>query len=187
MLKKKKSYGKPIMLGLLILAVLIILTILHPMLRTVERQTLTYDVVHFAMPERDITLAAANSAFAMWEKDNPELVFREGGGGMTIVFVPFPLLNVDGLAVCPFWNNSENLCYIFIPLYANDSYPFPYDIKKNIIANALAHEMGHVLGMMHSNIREHLMFGPVFGWDFNDRGFVIPERLGSPANSVDGF
>ena len=161
---------------IILVFVLIMLTILHPMIRTVGSQTITYDIVHFGMAERNITMAATDDAFALWKNYNPGLVFEKGGGGMNIVFTQYPLVK-DGLAVCPFWNNSTSGCYVLISLDTNNRYPYPDHIKKNILANTLAHEIGHVLGMMHANTYEHLMFGPVFGWAFDDRGFTVPKRL----------
>ncbi len=153
---------------------------MHPVLRTVEPQTINYEIEiidgELDAFNQKLISDATSKAFDSWKKNNPELVFQEGSGGVKIIFTQYLLSGVNGLALCPFWVNSEDWCYIFISTGIINQYHYP--ANKNMMANILAHETGHVLGMMHVNTSEHLMSGPVFGWNFNDRGFVVPKLLG---------
>ena len=158
-----------------VMLVLAVLFVFYPMLRTVEPQTITYNTVYVGTIEQNMTLTSTNNAFALWEETNPELVFKKGSGGMTIVFTPCLLPRNDGLAICPFWSNSEDGCYVFASLDVINRYQYP--ANKNYLTNTLAHEIGHVLGMMHADTNDNLMFGLVLGWNFDDRGFEVPERL----------
>lgn len=170
-----------VVLGI-VFVTLAILTIFHPMLRTVEPQVINYNPVEYGIDtnngsdalKRTLIANATAAAFALWEESNPGLVFKKGDGGMTVVFMPWQGL-VDGLALCPFWSNSESGCYVFVSTTVLDIFEYP--ANKNWMANVLAHETGHVLGMMHAEPNDHLMSGPVYGWQFDDRGFVVPKPL----------
>ena len=174
-MKKIRITTIVVIVAVIVIVVFLALSLLHPMLRTVEPQTITYNTAYVGMADQNMTLTATNSAFALWEDANPELVFKKGDDGLTIVFTPYSFLNIDGFAVCPFWNNSEDGCCVFVSLDVANRYPYP--ANKNYLANTLAHEIGHVLGIMHINSKDNLMVGPVFGWYFDDRGFEVPERL----------
>ena len=166
---------KKLIIAIPVVVLVLALFVLHPMLRTVEPQTIIYNTVYAGTIEQNMTLTSTNNAFALWEETNPELVFKRGSGGMTIVFTPCSLPGNDGFAICQFWSNSEDGCYVFASLDVINRYQYP--ANKNYLTNTLAHEIGHVLGMMHADTNDNLMFGPVFGWDFDDRGFEVPVRL----------
>lgn len=174
-----------IILGLIV--VIPLPFILHPMIRTME----PLQVVHYSTDfgglsqyERDAALAGAAIAFASWENDNPGLVFQEGGG-MKIMFVDWlsiirfiTISQINGVALCPFWENSENHCFVLI---SSDVVRVSQDAGYNKAHTAyiLAHEIGHVLGFMHTDTDNHLMNGPG-GWMFDntherEHAFVIPE------------
>lgn len=159
-----------------------ILFMLHPMLRTVEPQTITYEVIVYGENAlgRNLTSEVTFKAIAMWEEANPDFTFNEGSGGVKIIFIPNLSLLVNGFAICPFWSNSENSCIVLISTDIIDTYP--YNTITNKMANVLAHEIGHVFGMMHTSTDGHLMFGHVFGWTFDDRGLTVPEPLGPYGN-----
>ena len=179
----KRSGWKTCIVMLVLTAVVLAPFMLHPVLRTVEPQ-----VVHYSMDfgglngsEQGVVLEAASIAFASWEKDNPGLVFQEddGGGaeGMTITFVDWWPNN--GFAMCPPWENSENHCRIIIlSNVVRASTDTEYNERRT--AYVLAHEIGHVLGFMHTSASNHLMYGPGDGWAFDrtydrEQTFVIPE------------
>ena len=86
---------------------------------------------------------------------------------MNIIVTPYWVLG-SGIAVCPFWEDSENGCLVVVSSNPSGS------ANKYVIAYVLAHEVGHVLGMMHTDADDHPMSGPVLGWDFDDRGFAVP-------------
>lgn len=167
---------------LIFIAILVGLTLFHPMLRSVEPQVINYNLVEFGIDTGDDSILlkralianATVAAFALWEEYNPNLSFKESEDGMTVVFMPLWHV-LDGFALCPFWSNSEDGYYILISSNVLDTYGYP--INKNIMANALAHETGHILGIMHTEQKDHLMSGSVFGWQFEDRGFAVPEPL----------
>ena len=169
-----------ITLSMVALLVLITLTTFHPMLRTVEPQTIHYHIITGGLnqSEREVALDAASIAFASWQQNNPELIFVKGNGGMTIVFADwFPRIPVNGVAICPFWENSENWCHIIVSSHIVRDYPDP-QFNKYRAANTLAHEIGHVLGFMHTSTRDNIMYGP-FEFDRiyeQKKMFVIPER-----------
>lgn len=161
--------------------------IIHPVIRTMEPQ-----VVHYGMDfgglnqaERDVALAGAAIAFASWEKDNTGLVFQEDGSGMKIMFVEWlsiigfiTMSQTNGIALCPFWENSENRCLVLI---SSDTVRVSQDAWYNERHTAciIAHEIGHVLEFMHTDTDNHLMNGPG-GWVFDhtdelEHAFVIPE------------
>ena len=173
----KESVKKSVKKSMIITSIIVLilgLFILHPLLRTVESQTITYTIWGVDMKEQSLILTATKNAFVLWEMNNPELIFEEGDGGMTIVFTEY-LPFKDGLAVCPFWSNSENGCYILVSPDSCNQYTYP--ANKNCLTNVLAHEIGHVLGMMHAATNDNLMSGPVYGWNFDDRGFNVPKPL----------
>ena len=159
-----------------------LLFILHPMLRTVEPQMMHYNIIldNLDESEQDMVLEAASMAFASWEKDNPGLVFEEDNGGMTIIIMYwFPDFLANAVSICPFLGNSENWCCILVsPNIVLDH--LDRHGNKNSIANLLAHEIGHVLGFMHTSTQGHLMHGPLgstFDWTYDqEHVFVVPER-----------
>lgn len=176
-----RSYAKIAIIALSIFLILLILFIFHPMLRTVESQTITYNISIDGLKEseQDMVLDAASIAFTSWESNNPGLVFEESDDGMKIIFTDyFPEITTNAIAICPFWENSENGCYIFISSNVVDIYTNGQNNKNNI-ANLIAHEIGHVLGFMHKGTKDHLMhgyFGSVFDWTYDrEQTFVIPE------------
>lgn len=156
-------------LGAVLFVVLATLTILHSVIRTVQPQVIHYDIVEYGISSdggsdaltQSLVADATAMAFALWKESNPGLVFKGGDGRMTIVFVPLPHF-LDGLALCPFWSNSEDGCYILVSTYMLDRYRYP--ANKNQMANVLAHQTGHALGMMHAESNDHLMHGNVYGW-----------------------
>ncbi len=179
----KRSGWKTYVIMLGLIAAVSAPFILHPILRTVEPQ-----VVHYSMDfggldgaEQDMALEAASIAFALWEKDNPGLIFQEGDGGdvegMTIIFVDW--WPKDGFAMCPPWENSENHCHVII---SSNIVRASTDIEYNKMSTTyvLAHEIGHVLGFMHTSTSKHLMYGSDDGWAFDwtyerEQTFVIPD------------
>ena len=172
----KKLITTLVIVFLIILSISICLITWHPMMRTVEPQTITYIISDDVdVKYKELILIASENAFTLWEKSNPELIFKEGDGGMNIVFLENLHIGKDGLAICPGWNNSEDGCYIFISIDVVNVYP--YNMSKNHVTNILAHEIGHVLGMMHIDNDKHLMNGVVLGWNFDDRGYNVPTRL----------
>ena len=179
----KRSGLKTCAIILVLIAAVSAPFMLHPILRTVEPQAVHYSMDFGGLDgsEQGVALEAASIAFALWEKDNPGLVFQEGdvGGveGMTIMFVDW--WPNDGFAMCPPWENSENHCRVII---LSNVVRASTDIEYNEMRTAyvLAHEIGHVLGSMHTSASKHLMYGPSDGWAFDwtyerEQTIVIPD------------
>lgn len=130
--------------------------------------------------EQAVAQDAASDAFALWEKDNPGLVFKSSSGAdvMTIKFVDSWPNN--GFAMCVPWDNSENYCHVII---RSDMVRISSDIEynKKHTAGVLAHEIGHVLGFMHTSANSHLMHGYdgcAFNWTYeSEQAFVVPKRI----------
>lgn len=88
-------------------------------------------------------------------------------------------VQVNGVAVCPCWENSENGCRIIVSSNVVRNYP-DVQFSKNYTADLLAHEIGHVLGFMHTDEQGDIMhgsFGDVFDQIYDqEQVFAVPER-----------
>ena len=79
-----------------------------------ESKTITYNVLGISEEDEQTVLPVIENAFASWEDANPGITFERGTNGMSVVFTDFLPSYIAGMGICPFWNSSEDGCYIFI-------------------------------------------------------------------------
>ena len=164
-----------IIIYIIIVITITCLSISHPLLRTVEPQVITYNVLGVDQKDEKLVFSAIETAFMSWEDVNPNLTFEYGDGGMTIIFTEYLDNSISGTVLCPFWSNSENMCVVFV---SYDAFHF-----KHHLTNTIMHETGHVLGLGHADINGHLMIGSIHGWygedhNFDSGDYVVPEAFG---------
>ena len=155
---------------IIIILSFITLSIVSMFERTMESQTITYNVSGMNVEDEKTVLIVIENAFASWEDANPGITFERGTNGMSVIFTEFLPSHIAGMGICPWsWSSSEDGCYIFINSILINA--------RHLLTNTAAHEMGHVLGVSHTTNEKHLMHGSVGFFEFDDTKYNIPNKL----------
>ena len=137
--------------------------------RTLELKTITYNVSGVSKEDKKYVLPVIERGLKSWEDSNPGVIFERGMGGLNIVFTGFIPPFTAGMGICPLWSNSEGGCYIFLNPILIDA--------KHMLANTVAHEIGHILGVGHVDDENHLMYGVSYINLGGNSEYNVPNRL----------
>ena len=118
--------------------------------------------------------AGISKAMMMWENSNPELKFElvEKHGKIHIEFMEFISRDVLGTEAAGYQEGKK----LVIELGSYDCRGNWQQYSSNMIADTIAHETGHYLGLAHHSNESHLMYGhdEFLQTEFDDLGYNIP-------------
>jgi hypothetical protein len=118
--------------------------------------------------------AGISKAMMMWENSNPELKFElvEEHGKIHIEFMEFISRDVLGTEAAGYQEGRK----LVIELGSYDCRGNWQQYSSNMIADTIAHETGHYLGLAHHPNESHLMYGhdEFLQTEFDDLGYNIP-------------
>jgi len=145
------------------------------------------DVYQFSIKEipsgvkEKVVQAAISRAVQMWGQNNPELEFEqvESGGDFSIHWFRTISGEHSGL---------QEGSKIEIELGTNDCRGDWNQYSAGAVADTIAHEIGHYLGLEHHSSEDHLMYGlgDEFTQDpFDDLGYIIPKPDASELNWIE--
>ncbi len=134
----------------------------------------TYQISYEAIPSfanRNVVQAGLNKAISMWENANPDLEFEIVDGNSDIHIKWHQNLGPD-------IQGYQHGSILAIELGSDDCRNNWNIYSQDEIADIIAHETGHYLGLEHHRDERHLMFGidEFTQRDFNDLGYNIPSR-----------
>jgi len=132
------------------------------------------------VPDKKIPVDALMKAIGNWEKSNPNLEFIQSeNSNIEIKWQKYASTTHTGLATC----NSVlfgilSHCVLDISVGAEDCNSNFVQNDENMVVNIIMHEIGHALGLGHTNEENHLMYSTVSPEiNFDTKGYVIPDRL----------
>lgn len=140
----------------------------------------TYKIMIEPLPENideKMILGFLNESTSYWEQKNPELNFIYDDKNPDIIFswslkgyqdhIGFASLNAYGFYQVQISLGDKNCRGYFI------------QFTDETIKNTMMHEIGHVLGLLHTSDEKHLMWSDdEFVQEvFDEKGLVIPSRL----------
>ena len=115
-----------------------------------------------------------SKAMMMWENSNPELKFElvEEHGKIHIEFMEFISRDVLGTEAAGYQEGRK----LVIELGSYDCRGNWQQYSSNMVADTIAHETGHYLGLEHHPNESHLMYGhdEFLQTEFDDLGYNIP-------------
>ncbi len=146
-----------------------------------------HKIIHYSfgdvpdVPDKQIPIKALKKAIQVWEQNNPNLEFMESeNSNIEIRWQKYASSTHTGLATC----NSVLFgilkhCILDISVGSKDCNSNFIQNDENMVVNILMHEMGHALGLGHTNEENHLMYSTksIQQPDFDTKGYTIPERL----------
>ena len=136
---------------------------LNPLNEIASSDIITFlvDPILIIAPNHDIIRDGIDIAFNEWNKNNPDLVFRETTNEDADIHIAWVHLisgdhrgagSLDCLA-------SGERCEIIIGLEELNCRTEYVQYDQGKIANILAHEVGHAFGLLHILDQDHLMYG----------------------------
>ena len=134
----------------------------------------TYQISYETIPSfanRNVVQAGLNKAISMWENSNPDLEFEIVDGNSDIHIKWHRDLGPD-------MQGYQHGSILVIELGSFDCNSNWNIYSQNEIADSIAHETGHYLGLEHHMDERHLMYGidEFTQRNFNDLGYNIPSR-----------
>jgi len=134
----------------------------------------TYQISYETIPSfanRNVVQAGLNKAISMWENSNPDLEFEIVDGNSDIYIKWHRDLGPD-------MQGYQHGSILVIELGSFDCNSNWNIYSQNEIADSIAHETGHYLGLEHHMDERHLMYGidEFTQRNFNDLGYNIPSR-----------
>jgi len=148
----------------------------------------TYYIQNIPSNHPTLTVNIVPNAFNEWVRLNPELVFeqvyQESEASIVIQWVNELKLNGENIAgineliITSYGSSYYQSSVIKIDIADIDCANRIIYRDNASIKDALKHEIGHGLGLEHSNNPEHLMFDPIDGmYNFDNLGYVIPDII----------
>jgi len=136
---------------------------LNPINEIASIDTITFlvDPIPIIAPNHDIIRNGIDIAFNEWNKNNPNLVFEETTNEDADIHITWiHLISGDhrGAGRLDCLANGES-CDIIIGLEELNCRTEYVQYDQGKIANILAHEVGHALGLLHTLDKAHLMYG----------------------------
>ena len=142
--------------------------------------------------------AGAIDAFSAWDAANPDLALAEAEAwstadvrvaAMDVVCTGEQIINgcaCRGLSLlCPELDNIEIGRACRVPggatigvaqgVYASSGEFLAY--SRADMRDLVAHEFGHNLGLVHTTVSSHLMYGRVGDYPYSDRGYDVPAPI----------
>ena len=153
---------------------------LNPLNEIPSSNTITFlvDPIPIIAPNHDVIRNGIDIAFNEWNKNNPDLVFEETANedaDIHIIWIHLIKGDHRGAGKLDCIANGES-CEIIVGLQELNCQAdyAQYDHAK--IANILAHEVGHALGLLHTLNGDHLMYGndEITQDNFDTLGLGIP-------------
>lgn len=152
--------------------------------KILSRNTITYSYEIPLYADENVVYSAIESAFNTWEMLNPKLNYErvDSDGDIQLQFDKNVLDDILGYAMLYCYND----CIIHVSLGAFDCNSKWSHITKDSLRNTMMHEIGHTLGLVHSQDSQNLMYsyGIQTDDDFHDLGYRIPQNLQSETYTI---
>jgi len=152
---------------------------------SIDAITFLVDPIPILAPNHDIIRNGIDIAFNEWNQNNPDLVFEETtneDADIHIIWIHLISGDHRGAGWLDCLASGES-CDIIIGLQELNCKTEYVQYNQGKIANILAHEIGHALGLLHTLDEDHLMYGD----DENVRENFDTLGLGIPALQEENF